>query len=843
MKKTHPLTDLDADIREHIDRETEDNVERGMSQEDARYAALRKFGNATLVKENARAIWIPRWCDQVWQDARVGARSLLRYPVACLVAVLSLAAGIGATTATLTIRDVVFHKPPALYHEPAQLSRVQIGSPEHPIMPTGNPVPGRLFAAWRGAPIGATLAGAALPRVREIRTGDRIDTARVRLITPDFFSVLGVEPIIGRTSGEQSASALLSYRVWQTLFDGRLDAIGSTLWIDGQPFTVAGVMPQRFWFSTMDTPIWTPVSINTLAAEAGVEVVARRQLGVSPEGFAEQLANGLNAYATSLPAPERQLRLKVSGVEGTPLGRSVALALPWLLGVCVLLTLLIACANVATLVIAQWTAREQEIAIRASLGASRSRIIRTLVTESALIAGIGGVLGVGATFALRGVIVHRGGSGFQMFDLTVNPRILFESFVITTLCGLAAGIGPAVLETRRLQGNPMRALAPSDRVRQRWRHALVVLEIAVTVALLVVTGGLLNTYAQQLTRDIGFNTHPLVRLRVENTAGVPVGRIIDAVAQIPGVAAVAPSTTIPYFAYGPLEGVSADRSGSRSLRAERAAIGRNFFATLDIPLRAGRMFNSGDSSGTRTAIINEWLAARLFQGQDPIGQRLWLRGDPYEIVGVVTQYFNAALQPHERDPKVYVPLTESASVTEMEFLIRASADPGLLVNTLRQRVRNIAAGTVATNVNTIDEVVAIGGQEILVGTAPMLPLIATGMLLTAAGIYGVLAFAVARRSKELAVRIAIGATGRQVVRLVTMQSLHLTGIGIAVGVGATFAMSRIVRASGGEGSFMDPTWPAFVIPVAIIGVIVTVATFVPSRRALRIDPASVLRTQ
>src|SRR5438093_8121254 len=393
--------------------------------------------------------------------------------------------------------------------------------------------------------------------------------------------------------------------MWETLFDRRPDAVGAAIWIDNQPHVVGGVMPERFWFSAMDAPIWTPLDDAAVSSEAGLDVVIRREPGVTPERLARRLQGGLQEYAGHLPAAERQLRLKVSGLEGTPLGQGVSLSLPWVLGTSVLLTLLIACANVAIQVIAQWTAREHETAIRASLGASRGRIVRALVTESLLIAGIGGLLGISTTVALLGVIVHNAGESVRFFDLSIDPAILIDSVIITLVTGVVSGIGPTLLETRRLHGNPMRTMSSSDRVRQRWRHALVVMEIAVTVALLVVTATLLDGYRRSFTADVGY-----------------------------------------------------------------------------------RM----------------------------------------------------------------------------------------------------------------------------------------------------------RRSKELAVRVAIGATGRDLVRLVTAHSLRLVALGTFCGVGATFALTRVARAAGGSGNVFDPDWPAFAVPVAIILVIGALATWLPSRRALTINPAILLRT-
>ena len=469
--------------------------------------------------------------------------------------------------------------------------------------------------------------------------------------------------------------------------------------------------------------------------------------------------------------------------------------------------------------------------------------MRALVTEPLLIAGIGGLLGISTTVALLGIIVHNAGESVRFFDLSIDPAILIDSVVITLVTGVVSGIGPALLETRRLHGNPMRTMSSSDRVRQRWRHALVVMEIAVTVALLVVTATLLDGYRRSFTADIGYRTHPLLAMRVESGAGVPTARILDALKRLPGVASAAASTTVPYLVSGPLQRVSADAVGSQTIRAERASVGPEFFATLDVPLRAGRGFTSRDAPETRTAMVNETAARRLFAGRDPIGQRLWTGGTSYEVVGVVADYANARLQNHDWDPKVYLPLTATRTdAKRMEFLIRANSDPAAVVLSLRRHVRDAAPGNVVANAFTLDQIIAIGGREILTGTAPLAPLIATGMLLTAAGIYGVLAFAITRRSKELAVRMAIGATERDLVRLVTAHSLRLVALGTFCGVGATFALTRVARAAGGGGSVFDPGWPAFAVPVAIILVIGALATWIPSRRALTINPAILLRT-
>jgi putative ABC transport system permease protein len=841
-------SDFDDELHAHLELETDRLIEDGLPPEQARHAARLAFGNVTSARERFYESRRILWFDHLRQDLKSAVRSLAKYPVACAIAVISLAGGIGATTATLLIRDAVFAKPPALYLDPDRISRIQVGSPQNPIRPIGNPVPGTLFLTWRRAGAGATLSAATVAeRLTDVRTTTRQDMAPVRWVTPELFDVLGVRPATGRSLSDVPPNsgarpALLSHRLWQTLFDARPDAVGEIFWIANEPFLVVGVMPERFWFSSMSSPIWTPLDISSIAPDLDLEVVARRNPGVTPRQLAQQLQPGLDEYVRSLAVAERQRQLEVSSINGTPQGRAMAIFLPWLLGAAVFLTLLIACANVAILVIAQWTAREQEIGIRASLGASRTRIVRSLLTESIVMAGAGGALGIAAIFGLRGIVIRNAGELRQFFDLSISPAIPIEAALIALFCGALAGIGPALLETRRLHGNPMRAMRSSDRVRQRWRHTLVVIETSVTVALLVLTTTMVDGFRRHLAFDPGFRTRPLITVRVQNDKGVRADQILHALNRVPGVASAAAATAIPYRAFGPREPVAIDSAGSGAVLAQVGAMSPEFFATLDVPMRAGRTFTTADTPDSATAIASEWLARRLFGAQNPIGRRVFVKDRPYELVGIVADFANSSFQAPDRAAKLFVPLGVNPLPRDLPFLVRAAGDANALVETLRREAVAATPGNDA-RVVTIDQVIAIGGQEMIVGTAPFLPLVGTGMLLTAAGIYGVLAFAVARRSKELAVRIAIGATRRDLLRVIGSQSLRLVLIGTVSGVGVTFVLSRIARAAGGGGGMMDPQWIAFMTPIAIILSIGALATWIPLRRALKIDPVTVLRTQ
>jgi hypothetical protein len=319
--------DFAREIRAHVDIETARLIEEGMAPDQARAAAHRAFGNVTRAEERFYERSRLPWIDHLRQDARCAIRNIRHYPVAALVAVISLAGGIGATTVTLMIRDVLFRKAPPLYVDPSALSRVQIGTPERPVMPIGSYVPAALYASWRET-LDLPIAAAALARgVHDMRIGDRTESVPVRPVTPEFFDLLGIRPEAGQLLGPATspgggpAAALLSYRVWERVFDRRPDAIGRPIWIDNQPYTIVGVLPRAFWFSDWGSPVWTLLDPRTVPPDEGLEMIVRRPAALSPALLDARLHSALAEYARRLPAGQRELRLKVSGIEGTPIAR------------------------------------------------------------------------------------------------------------------------------------------------------------------------------------------------------------------------------------------------------------------------------------------------------------------------------------------------------------------------------------------------------------------------------------------------------------------------------------------------------------------------------------------
>jgi hypothetical protein len=299
---------------------------------------------------------------------------------------------------------------------------------------------------------------------------------------------------------------------------------------------------------------------------------------------------------------------------------------------------------------------------------------------------------------------------------------------------------------------------------------------------------------------------------------------------------------VPLAAGGKPQRVATDAAGSNEISVESGLVSADFFSTLNVPLRKGRAFTSADTPETRRSIVNETLASRAFGQRNPIGEHVWIGGMVYEVIGVVADYANYPFQDRSGRARIFQPLPPDSALTHLPLLVRTVGDPAPMVKELRREVAKASNGAVVGSAYTLDQIIAVSAQEILVGTAPLVPLMAIGLILTAAGVYGVLAFAIVRRSKELAVRAALGASGADLVRLVSRQSSRLVAIGLTLGLAATFGLRQIARANGGGGSLFDAHWPAFAAPAILVIVIGAMATWIPSRRALRIDPAGLLRT-
>src|SRR3954469_16344541 len=463
-----PDDDFAREIEAHLAIETDRLIAEGLDPDAARTRARRAFGNVTRARERFYERRRIGWLEDLRRDLRSAWRNVQRNPVSALVIVLSLAGGIGAAAMALVVRNVIFYNPPPLYRAPAELAKVQAAPRDRPILPAGADPPAALVARWREA-LGDRLAASIDGRPAEMERADGVSPVVVRAVTPNLFAVLGIQPVAGRlfdtpatalrSGGRNSGTTgevVLGYGTWQRSFGRRTDIAGTNIRLNGLPVTIVGVLPQRFWFSSMEDQVWLAVDPRLIPGDTPVEVIVRRAPVTSEAALATVLQHGLDAHNAEHPPGTSALHMRVSRVQGTPMGAAMSLAIPYIIGFAVTLTLFLGCANAAILLIAQWTARETDTAVRSSLGAGRGRLIRTLLTEAVLLSVSAGAGGVLAALAVRWWIATRSGIDLTMFDISIPPRVLIEALLISVGAGILAGVAPALYETGRLQANPLR---------------------------------------------------------------------------------------------------------------------------------------------------------------------------------------------------------------------------------------------------------------------------------------------------------------------------------------------------------------------------------------------------
>ena len=554
-----------------------------------------------------------------------------RYPVASLIAILSLAVGLGATTVSLTIRDVIFHRPPATISSPSSCRRSRLARrrTRYAERESGSCCALRPVADIDGPSIAAHLS---LGERRSVSDRHR-KPCRLHAVTPELFATLGVAPTRRPPSpdGDESAASERDSEpphVAAALRPAPRTSIGQAVWIDDRAYTVIGVMPEAFWLADMDSPIWTVLTLSDMPPASCRRVAGRHRAAVRHVATSPRAASAACAgrYAQHLPAGERQLALRASGLEGTPMGQQMSFVLPYVLGTAVLLTLLIACANVAILMIAQWTAREHEIAIRASIGASRGRIVRLLLTESILIAACGGALGIGATALLQAWIIRQSGDGTSL-DLSDRLPHLLETAAIALVAGIVAGLAPALYETRRLHANPLRTIATPIAFDSAGATRSSSLKSGHDCAARRHGDDGRRLSARATCRRWVCDSHCWRPGR--QPEGRADHRVLEILRGVPGVAAAAATS-------GSRQEPSAAPAGGESV----AAGARRSRPTLPGTRRAdaGRTRVFGGRLELRRRDRQRDACPAAVSGRDAVGARLWVAKAPYDIVGVVADY-------------------------------------------------------------------------------------------------------------------------------------------------------------------------------------------------------------
>ena len=817
--------------------------------------------------------------DSLLKDIRYGFRGLLKHPGFTLVAVVTLALGIGANSAIFTVVNAVLLRP------------LPVAAPEQLVFiwqthPFGKrigveqlPVSNADFLDWQeqsnlfeGMSMidswGGNLTGGDTP--------EHVDGAKVSV---NLFSLLRAQPMLGRDFNLEQANpgnervVILSHSLWQRRFGSDAGIVGRQIQIDNQPYTVQGVMGPGFvfpkdvglpnYFTFAKTEMWLPIALTAeQRANRGshhLAVVARLKPGATLEQAQSQLAGIAKHSEEQNPEDSKDWGTSVNLVHEQVVGASRR-AILILLGA-VGFVLLIACANVANLLLARSTSRQKEIAIRTALGAGRARIVRQLLTESLLLSLAGGVIGVIlAAWGVRLLLLFSSDRLPRIAEIHVDNRVLWFTFAVSLLTGLLFGLVPALQVSKTDLNESLKESGRSamgGRHRQRARNLLVVSEVALSLVLLVGAGLLAKSFLRLQSVNAGFTpdhlltaTLELPRAKYEDDAQKSqfFRQVVERASGLPGVEAAGAISHLPLSGKEELDGFSIEGrtdpiEASQIQTADFRVITPDYFSAMRIPLLKGRFFNQQDrASTTYSAIIDESFARRFFPGEDPLGKRIDEDGSRSRrgfavIVGVVGGVKHTDVKAEAR-PTMYVPAEQSPWET-MTLVVRSSGNPTTLAAALREEVSAVDKDQPLSEIGTMEQLFgkAVAPQRFNLMLVSLFAALA--LALSSVGVYGVIAYSVTQRAQEMGVRLALGANSRDILRLIIGQAMRVSLFGVGLGLLAAVALTRVMTSLLFEVSATDPV--VFAGLAVVLIAVTLVASYIPARRATKVDPLVALR--
>ena len=870
LKRDRFEADLTEELEFHRAMTQRDFEDAGLERREAGYAARRSLGNVELAQERARDIWIAPWFRDAWQDIRFAVRSLIKDRAFTMASILTLALGIGATTAIFSTVYAVLLQP-LPYREPERLVAVLKKNP-----PRGwqhNPVAAVDVIAWRDR-TKAFEGLAAFTGASCVLTGTAgAEEDPCELIESRLFPLLGVTPFIGRTftaeedQANGARAAILSYGLWQRRFGADPAAVGKAIEINGNVHTVVGVMPAGFshLYSSPYAAVpqlWiSGIGLQPTNEWNVYQAVGRFKPGVTPESAQAEL-DAASEQVEQGHADLKGWRADLTALQDVNAG-DTAPALLVLVGA-VVFVLLIACANVANLLLARGTARASEMAVRKALGAGRWRVVRQLLTESAVLALAGVALGViVSSWGIKGLLTlapsyllnsARGLSG------ELDVRILVLAVGISIATTMLFGLAPAWLNARPDVGDTLKetargAMHPRS---HRFRSALLVAQVALAMVLLVGAGLMIRTLANMNAVNLGFNPVGVLTLRVpiagsraEPLVAAFWRDLVKSVEALPGVRSASVARGLPIEGWSGQFFVNQDQPNPPAGHvpdANYVVVGPGYFETMQMLLRAGRSFDDHDAAGgLPVVIVNEELARTQWPGQNAIGRRIKMGGPsdthwPWlTVVGVAGSVMTDGPQ-HGVRAEVYVPYQQYPwLLVPQHLVVRASPGtaPASLTRSIVAEIERLDRDLPATDIRTLEEVATLPmGQQRMV-MALLGGFAGVALVLAALGIYSVLWYSVGQRRREFGVRVALGAQQVDVMRLVVGSGARLAIVGLGVGLLAALLLTRLMIDLLYGVPPADPV--TFLAVSALLGTTALVACYVPARRAMRVNPVDVLR--
>ena len=879
--------DVEEELRAHIEMRTQDNLAAGMSPEEARYDAQRRFGNSSLVKEDTRAMDIVGWIETTGQNLRYAARMLRRTPGFTLVAILTLALGIGANVAIFTVVHAVLLEPLPFPH-PEQLVRVYDDLRTSNTHDVGMSVP-ELWDLRDKSSVFQDIC-ATLPADGNITGGDHPERVEALITNANYFTMLGVHAALGRTYVPADAlpgfsePVVISDAYWRRAFGADPKVLGTKIRLDGDLYTVAGVMPPSFHHPgptlTTDVDAWitggfaaVPFPMPVLRAIRYIPVIGRLKRGLSVAQAQAQLDNFVAQLTRQFPdeypaAAGWSIRLVPTQEDVVGNVRTELFVLFAAVG----FVLLIVCVNLANLLLARSASRQREMAIRLAIGAGRGRLIVQLLTESVLLVAISGAAALLTVFTLKNSLLRLAPADLpRLNDVSLSPGVLLFAFFISILTGLLFGFAPALQTARADQTTALREGsrgAGSSKHQLRFSRFLVGSEIALSLVLLIGAGLLFRSFWQLLEVRPGFDPHHVTTAKIwlafpndpQNDPYFTIEKraafhqeILRRIAALPGVeqAAIGSPSSAPMdskparFPFR-IEGRASDLE--RIPVAEVASVTAGYFRVLKTPLIAGRFFTDDDNAkGQQVALIDETLAHRYWPNSDSdaLGQRLKIAaGRPSEmaapsftIVGVVgnikSDGVDAASPPH-----IYRAVYQLPPYGAVVYL-RTTADPGLLGEAVRGEVQHVDPTIPVFDVRTMDFIVSAFLAERRFALELLGIFAGVALLLASIGIYGVMSYTFSRRTNEIGIRIAMGAQRSDILRLAVGEGTVTVALGVVAGLAGAAVMTRFLQSMLFEVKATDPF--TFAAIAGLLTVVTLLACLVPAHRATRVDPLIALR--